>query len=124
MKNRKLFIGNLSFEATEEEIKELLSQHGTVVKIKLYRKKGYALAEMSEVIEAQNAVENLEGSIHRERKIRVSPEVRSGPAKAMTIKRYQQLSETIAREKAEKNTTKIKSESKENSESTNTYKPK
>ncbi|PKL15532.1 MAG: RNA-binding protein, partial [Spirochaetae bacterium HGW-Spirochaetae-5] len=42
MENKKVFIGNLDFEVTEGELKNLLLKYGVVVSIKMHQKKGYA----------------------------------------------------------------------------------
>ena len=99
MKNKKVFIGNLSFQITEEEVRNLFSEFGTVVNIKMNRKKGFAIVEMDDTAEAAKAIEKLQGVMHRDREIRVSPEMRAGKAKSLTIKSYQERSDKIFRKK-------------------------
>lgn len=75
---KKLFVGNLSWGATEEQLKELFSAVGTVetatiIKDKMSgRSKGFAFVEMSTDEEAQAAVETLNGKEVDGRAINVS----------------------------------------------------
>ena len=51
---KKLFVGNLSFETTESELKELFSQAGSVETVRIVtdpgtgRSKGFAFVEMQD----------------------------------------------------------------------------
>jgi len=72
MKNEKIFVGNLNFKATEDDVKELLSAYGTVEKMRYSRKKGHALALMSAREEAEAVIENLDGKHFMERALRVN----------------------------------------------------
>jgi len=103
MKNRKVFVGNLDFETTEEEVRDLLIEFGTIVNLKYNKKKGFAIIEFKEPIEAQNAIKVLNGQLIKDRKIRVSPEVRSSKAKSMTIYRYKETGKNIANKKSLRN---------------------
>jgi len=64
---KKLFIGGLSYEATDEVLKEAFSEIGTVesaaVVMDRYsgRSKGFGFVEMSSEEEAQKAIEALNG---------------------------------------------------------------
>ena len=59
---KKLFIGNVPFNTTEDELRDLFAQYGTVISAKLItdrmtgRSKGIAFVEMSTEEEAQNAI--------------------------------------------------------------------
>ena len=63
----KVFIGNLAFTATQEQIEELFGQHGTLVDVKVVfdrmsgRPKGIAFVEFSSPEEAQAAIAALNG---------------------------------------------------------------
>jgi RNA recognition motif-containing protein len=69
--NNKLFIGNLSFEFTEDHLRETLTQvfspYGKVVKVEIpieketRRIKGIAFVTMETEDEAKNAMSNLDG---------------------------------------------------------------
>jgi len=99
MENRKLFIGNLNFAVTEEEIKTLFSGYGTVVHIKMHRKKGCAFIEMSAESEAVLAIEKLNGAMFMDREVRVSPEMKPKEARALSIKKYNERAEGFSRRK-------------------------
>lgn len=73
----KLYIGNISYHVTSEDVAEYLSQYGTVVDANVIcdsggQSKGFGFAEMSNPEEANIAVENLDGITWEGRKIKVS----------------------------------------------------
>jgi cold-inducible RNA-binding protein len=63
----KLYVGNLSFNTTENELQELFSQAGTVQEVTLMQDKftgksrGFAFVTMSSDEDAQNAISKLNG---------------------------------------------------------------
>ena len=63
----KLYVGNLSFNTTENELQELFSQAGTVQEVTLMQDKftgksrGFAFVTMSSEQEAQNAITQFNG---------------------------------------------------------------
>ncbi len=95
----ELFIGNLDFAVTEEEVKTLLSVYGTVLTIKMRNKKGYAFAEMSEEKEADEAILKLDGIKYKDREIRISLKMKAGKAKSLTKKRYHERVEKFSKPK-------------------------
>lgn len=64
----KLFVGNLSFNTTENDLQDAFAAHGTVVEAKLMtdretgRARGFGFVTMSTAEEAQNAINALNGS--------------------------------------------------------------
>lgn len=64
---KKLYVGNLSYDMTEDALKDTFSQAGTVesaviIKDKMSgRSKGFGFVEMSTDEEAQKAIEALNG---------------------------------------------------------------
>jgi cold-inducible RNA-binding protein len=64
----KLFVGNLSFNTTENALQEAFSAHGTVVEANLMmdrmtgRSRGFAFITMSSPEEAQKAIDALNGA--------------------------------------------------------------
>ncbi len=63
----KLYVGNLSFNTTENELQELFSQAGSVQEVMLMQDKftgksrGFAFVTMSTDEEAQNAINQFNG---------------------------------------------------------------
>ena len=63
----KLYVGNLSFNTTENELQELFSQAGTVQEVTLMQDKftgksrGFAFVTMSSEEDAQNAISKFNG---------------------------------------------------------------
>lgn len=90
--SNKLYVGNLSFSTTEDKLRDLFSQYGTVESVKIIkdeigRSKGFAFVEMSSESEASDAAKNLNGNELDGRTIRVDlarpqearPRTSSGP---------------------------------------------
>jgi RNA recognition motif-containing protein len=65
----KLFVGNLPFEANEDQVRELFSNYGTVADVKIImdkmtgRSRGFAFVRMSTQEEATQAKEGLHGQM-------------------------------------------------------------
>jgi len=83
----KLFVGNLSFQATEEDLRELFAQAGNVETVRIItdqftgRPRGFGFVEMATKEEAQKAVEQLNGRLFRDRNL-VVDEARPQPQRA------------------------------------------
>ena len=66
--SNKLFVGNLSFKTTENDLQEAFSAHGTVVEANLMmdrmsgRSRGFAFVTMSTPEEALKAIEAMHGA--------------------------------------------------------------
>jgi cold-inducible RNA-binding protein len=66
--SNKLFVGNLSFNTTENDLQEAFAAHGTVVEANLMmdrlsgRSRGFAFVTMSTPEEAQKAIQALHGA--------------------------------------------------------------
>ena len=64
----KLFVGNLSFNTTENDLQDAFAAHGTVVETNLMmdratgRPRGFGFITMSTPEEAQKAIDALSGS--------------------------------------------------------------
>ena len=71
MQGSKLYVGNLSYNVTNEELSDLFSSHGTVVEAKIIEGKGFGFVEMSSSSEAENAKEALNGTEFKERTLKV-----------------------------------------------------
>jgi len=74
---RKLYIGNLSFDATNEDLQELFAQAGTCESASVItdratgRSRGFGFVEMGTNEEAQQAVQQFNGHELKGRAIRV-----------------------------------------------------
>ena len=84
----KLFVGNLSFQATEEDLRELFAQAGNVETVRIItdqftgRPRGLGFVEMATKEEASKAVEMLNGRLFRDRNLVVDearPQPQRGP---------------------------------------------
>ena len=72
MHGSKLYVGNLSYSVTKEQLKELFSNYGSVSEIKIIEGKGFGFVEMSSQSEAEKAKEALDGSILQGRNLKVN----------------------------------------------------
>ena len=74
----KLYVGNLPFDTTEDTIREMFAQSGTVVSVALIKdrstgySKGFGFVEMSSQSEAQEAIKVLNGRVMGDRQMTVS----------------------------------------------------
>jgi RNA recognition motif-containing protein len=74
----KLYVGNLSFKTTENQLEELFAEAGTVTDTHLImdratqRPRGFGFVTMSSAAEGQKAIETLNGRMFDGRNISVS----------------------------------------------------
>ena len=74
----KLYVGNLSYETTEQELRDLFMQAGNVVSVALIkepgtnRSKGFAFVEMGSQSEVQKAISMFNGQSLNERQLTVN----------------------------------------------------
>ncbi|HEY9791303.1 MAG TPA: RNA-binding protein [Candidatus Obscuribacterales bacterium] len=79
MNNNKLFVGNISFKMSEDDLMELFSQRGKVLSVAIPtdrdtgRKRGFAFVEMENDADAQAAIEAFNGKTIQGREIVVNP---------------------------------------------------
>ncbi|UCD34208.1 MAG: RNA-binding protein [Nitrospiraceae bacterium] len=75
---KKLFVGSISYQATEDDLRELFSRIGAVESAKIItdshtgQSKGFGFVEMSSEEDAEKAVADLNGSSFMDRTIVVS----------------------------------------------------
>ncbi len=60
MQGKKLYVGNINYEATKDQLQEVFSEHGEVVECKIIEGKGFGFVEMSSSEEAEKAKEALD----------------------------------------------------------------
>lgn len=74
----KLYVGNLSYTTTEDDLRTLFAQAGTVKSVSVIkdrdtgRSKGFAFVEMGNADEAQKAIGLFNGQSFQERSLRVN----------------------------------------------------
>jgi RNA recognition motif-containing protein len=84
---KKIYVGNLPFSATEQELEELFGQHGSVTAAKIIndretgRSRGFGFVEMDDGAAADKAIQALDGSQMggRDLKVNEARERGSGP---------------------------------------------
>lgn len=74
----KLYVGNLLYEVTDEDLKELFAPQGVVVSASVVkyhdsgRSKGFGFVEMEQEEDAKKAIDAMNGSDFKGRKLIVS----------------------------------------------------
>lgn len=74
----KLYVGNIPFSTTSQDLQTLFSAHGTVVQVELVsdrftgRSRGFAFVEMATAEDAQKAIGALQGTALEGRTITVN----------------------------------------------------
>ena len=74
----RLYVGNISFKATEDDVRDLFSQSGEVVSVKLIkdaatgRLRGFGFVEMASDDDAQKAISKFNGNTFMDRNIVVN----------------------------------------------------
>jgi RNA recognition motif-containing protein len=75
---KKLYVGNISFQATEDDIRELFSKSGAVDSVKIItdqftgKPKGFGFVEMTTEEDAAKAIETLNGTTFMDRPLTVA----------------------------------------------------
>ncbi|MBI4838683.1 MAG: RNA-binding protein [Nitrospirae bacterium] len=75
---KKLYVGNISFKATEEDVKELFARIGEVESVKIItdaqtgNPKGFGFVEMTSEADAGKAIAELNGTMFMERAVSVA----------------------------------------------------
>jgi RNA recognition motif-containing protein len=75
---KKIYVGNISFKANEDDIRELFSKSGEVESVKIItdlytgHPKGFGFVEMATSEDAKKAIEALNGTMFMERILSVN----------------------------------------------------
>ncbi|MCE5195520.1 MAG: RNA-binding protein [Nitrospiraceae bacterium] len=75
---KKLYVGNISFQATEEDLKELFAKSGEVESVKIItdaqtgKPRGFGFVEMATREDAKRAIESVNGMMLMERALVVN----------------------------------------------------
>lgn len=65
MSNQSIYVGNLSYDATEDDLRDLFSQHGEVSNVNIVdnkfsgKSRGFAFVDMATKEEAEKAIDAL-----------------------------------------------------------------
>jgi RNA recognition motif-containing protein len=76
--SKKIYVGNLPFSSTEDDLRQVFERHGSVESVNVItdretgRPRGFAFVEMSEESAATDAIRALDGSDLGGRNIRVN----------------------------------------------------
>ena len=74
----KLYVGNLSYSTTEDDLRQLFAQAGNVKSVSVIkdrdtgRSKGFAFVEMSSDEDAQKAISQFNGQSFQDRSLKVN----------------------------------------------------
>ena len=71
MQGSKLYVGNLKYSVTNDELKELFSSYGEVKNVNIIEGKGFGFVEMSSSEEAEKAKEALNNSDYEGRPLKI-----------------------------------------------------
>ena len=75
---KRLYVGNLSYSVTSEDLQELFEQYGRVSSAQVLsdretgRSRGFGFVEMDNDAEADAAIESLDGNDHEGRRLTVN----------------------------------------------------
>lgn len=89
--NTRLYVGNLAYTITKEQLTEYFSQAGEVVNVEVIsdkfsgRSKGYAFVEMGSSEAAQNAINMFDGKEYEGRTLKVNE---ARPKREQTAQNY------------------------------------
>jgi RNA recognition motif-containing protein len=72
MQGSKLYVGNLHYSVTVENLRELFSTYGEVQNVNIIEGKGFGFLEMSNQSEAETAKKALDGSDFKGRALKVN----------------------------------------------------
>jgi cold-inducible RNA-binding protein len=74
----KLYVGNLPFDVSEQDLQELFAAHGQVISAKVItdrdtgRPRGFGFIEMAQAADAQKAIASLDGRDFKGRNLKVN----------------------------------------------------
>jgi len=71
MQSSRLYVGNLTYSVTDEQLKNLFANHGTVTNVTIIQGKGFGFVEMETPEQAEAAMEALNGTDLEGRTLRI-----------------------------------------------------
>jgi len=88
MQGNKLYVGNLSYSVTNEQLEKLFSSHGQVKTANIIGDKGFGFVEMTNSSEAEAAKEALDGTDFEGRNLKVDEARPQRETSERTYNRY------------------------------------
>lgn len=82
---KKIYVGNMSYATTEDELQNLFAQYGNVLSVNIimdretHRPKGFGFVEMEDDQAAQAAISDLDGKEFAGRNLRVNEALAKKP---------------------------------------------
>ncbi|KPA10011.1 RNA-binding protein [Candidatus Magnetomorum sp. HK-1] len=73
-----IYVGNLSYDITQDELQQLFAEHGSVVNVNIIKdrdtgnSKGFGFVEMENQSDGENAIKELDGQSVKGRNIKVN----------------------------------------------------
>lgn len=71
MQSSKLYVGNLNYAVTKEQLEELFSKFGEVKNLNLFEGKGFGFVEMATIQDAEKAMQALNNTSFEGRNLKV-----------------------------------------------------
>ena len=71
MQGSKLYVGNLNYTVTNQQLEELFANHGTVQNVNIIEGKGFGFVKMSSSEEANKAKDALQDSDFSDRPLKI-----------------------------------------------------
>ncbi len=71
MNGNKLYVGNISYSVSSEQLRELFAQYGEVGEVRVIEGKGFGFVEMATKEEAEKAKQALNGIEFEGRSMRI-----------------------------------------------------
>jgi RNA recognition motif-containing protein len=72
MQGNKLYVGNLTYAVTKEDLETLFGSHGEVKEVNIIQGKGFGFVEMGSNEQANAALDALNGSEFKGRTLKVN----------------------------------------------------
>jgi len=79
---KKIYVGNIALNATEQDIRDLFSEYGETISVKLKQSKGFGFVEMGSDHEAGKAISELNGKLFLGNPLTVSDAIQRQPRAA------------------------------------------
>jgi RNA recognition motif-containing protein len=71
MQGSKLYVGNLNYSVTNQQLEQLFANHGTIKSVNVIEGKGFGFVEMSSPAEAEKSKDALNNSDFNGRPLKI-----------------------------------------------------